>query len=85
MYLVSHFHYDPVWWNTQAGYTATWELQGDDGSTRPVWEHNGFDLVRAHIEMAMARPGLHVRAGRGRLPQAVLGPASRVPRCPAAT
>jgi alpha-mannosidase len=54
MYLVSHFHYDPVWWNTQAGYTATWELQGNDGSTRPVWEHNGFNLVRAHIEMAMA-------------------------------
>jgi alpha-mannosidase len=54
MYLVSHFHYDPVWWNTQAGYTATWELQGNDGSTRPVWEHNGFNLVRAHIEMAIA-------------------------------
>ena len=36
MYLVSHFHYDPVWWNTQAGYTQTWELQGNDGSTRPV-------------------------------------------------
>src|SRR4029077_625754 len=24
MYLVSHFHYDPVWWNTHAGYNATW-------------------------------------------------------------
>ena len=23
MYLVSHFHYDPVWWNTQAAYTVT--------------------------------------------------------------
>jgi alpha-mannosidase len=54
MYLVSHFHYDPVWWNTQAGYTATWELQGNDGSTRPVWERNGFNLVRAHLEMAAA-------------------------------
>lgn len=22
MFLVSHFHYDPVWWNTQAAYTS---------------------------------------------------------------
>ena len=22
MYMVSHFHYDPVWWNTQAAYTT---------------------------------------------------------------
>ncbi|GAA2047099.1 hypothetical protein GCM10009839_59960 [Catenulispora yoronensis] len=49
MYLVSHFHYDPVWWNTQAGYTQAWELQGDDGTTRPVWENNAFHLVRAHL------------------------------------
>ncbi|WP_370146377.1 NEW3 domain-containing protein [Streptacidiphilus sp. EB129] len=56
MYLVSHFHYDPVWWNTQAAYTATWELQGNDGSTRPVWQHNGFNLVRAHLELAAEDP-----------------------------
>ncbi|HEY3427769.1 MAG TPA: hypothetical protein VGK83_03770, partial [Acidimicrobiia bacterium] len=24
MFMVSHFHYDPVWWNTQAAYTETW-------------------------------------------------------------
>jgi hypothetical protein len=28
MFMVSHFHYDPVWWNTQAAYTETWELSG---------------------------------------------------------
>ncbi|WP_309113291.1 glycoside hydrolase family 38 C-terminal domain-containing protein [Saccharothrix sp.] len=56
MFLVSHFHYDPVWWNTQAAYTQTWELQGNDGTTRPVWEHNGFNLVRAHLDMALADP-----------------------------
>ena len=22
MHMVSHFHYDPVWWNTQAAYTS---------------------------------------------------------------
>ena len=22
MYMISHFHYDPVWWNTQAAYTS---------------------------------------------------------------
>ncbi|CAL9544649.1 hypothetical protein SUDANB95_04270 [Actinosynnema sp. ALI-1.44] len=56
MFLVSHFHYDPVWWNTQAAYTQTWELQGNDGATRPVWEHNGFNLVRAHLDMALSDP-----------------------------
>jgi hypothetical protein len=56
MYLVSHFHYDPVWWNTQAGYTQTWELQGDDGTTRPVWENNAFHLVKAHLDLAAADP-----------------------------
>jgi hypothetical protein len=24
MFMISHFHYDPVWWNTQAAYTETW-------------------------------------------------------------
>jgi len=24
MHMVSHFHYDPVWWNTQAAYTSEW-------------------------------------------------------------
>ncbi len=24
MYMISHFHYDPVWWNTQAAYTSLW-------------------------------------------------------------
>ncbi|HZE40790.1 MAG TPA: glycoside hydrolase family 38 C-terminal domain-containing protein [Stackebrandtia sp.] len=56
MYMVSHFHYDPVWWNTQAAYTQTWELQGNDGTTRPVFEHNGFNLVRAHLDMAESDP-----------------------------
>ncbi|WP_203237044.1 glycoside hydrolase family 38 C-terminal domain-containing protein [Nocardia panacis] len=56
MYMVSHFHYDPVWWNTQAAYTQVWDLGRNDGSTRPVWEHNGFDLVRAHVEMALSDP-----------------------------
>ena len=22
MHMISHFHYDPVWWNTQAAYTS---------------------------------------------------------------
>ena len=22
--MIAHFHYDPVWWNTQAAYTETW-------------------------------------------------------------
>ncbi|WP_219468738.1 glycoside hydrolase family 38 C-terminal domain-containing protein [Nonomuraea rhizosphaerae] len=56
MHMVSHFHYDPVWWNTQAAYTSPWELLSTDSTTRPLWEHNAFALVEAHIELALRDP-----------------------------
>ena len=52
MYMVSHFHYDPVWWNTQAAYTSVW-TEDPPGRCRQT---NGFDLVRAHLEMARREP-----------------------------
>ncbi|MFC0622938.1 glycoside hydrolase family 38 N-terminal domain-containing protein [Kribbella deserti] len=56
MVMVSHFHYDPVWWNTQAAYTTSWDLQGADGTTRPVYTHNAFYLVDAHLRLALRDP-----------------------------
>ena len=56
MYMVSHFHYDPVWWNTQAAYTSPWELLSGDATTRPLWERNGFALVEAHLDLALRDP-----------------------------
>ncbi|MFJ9454010.1 NEW3 domain-containing protein [Kitasatospora sp. NPDC101447] len=56
VYLVSHFHYDPVWWNTQAAYTSPWELLSADATTRPRWERNGFALVDAHLDLALRDP-----------------------------
>ncbi|MEU8247088.1 glycoside hydrolase family 38 C-terminal domain-containing protein [Nonomuraea sp. NPDC048916] len=56
MHMVSHFHYDPVWWNTQAAYTSPWELLAGDPTTRPLWECNAFALVEAHIELALRDP-----------------------------
>ncbi|WP_242454483.1 NEW3 domain-containing protein [Bailinhaonella thermotolerans] len=56
MFMVSHFHYDPVWWNTQAAYTSPWELLSGDGTTRPLWERNGFALVDAHLDLALRDP-----------------------------
>jgi alpha-mannosidase len=52
MYMVSHFHYDPVWWNTQAGYTSEWR-EDPPGRARQT---NGFELVHAHLEMARREP-----------------------------
>ncbi|HUO37753.1 MAG TPA: alpha-mannosidase, partial [Mycobacterium sp.] len=46
MFMVSHFHYDPVWWNTQGAYTSAWI---PDPPSRLA---NGFELVRTHLEMA---------------------------------
>ena len=52
MHMISHFHYDPVWWNTQAAYTSAW-TEDPPGRCRQT---NGFDLVTAHLEMARREP-----------------------------
>ena len=52
MFMISHFHYDPVWWNTQAAYTSVW-TEDPPGRCRQT---NGFDLVSAHLEMARREP-----------------------------
>jgi alpha-mannosidase len=52
MWMISHFHYDPVWWNTQAGFTETWlDLPGAQEKRMP-FQLSAFDLVRAHIDAA---------------------------------
>ncbi|MFI5910887.1 glycoside hydrolase family 38 C-terminal domain-containing protein [Dactylosporangium sp. NPDC051541] len=53
VWMVSHFHYDPVWWNTQAAYTATW---APGGEFRADFQRTGFDLVRLHLETARLHP-----------------------------
>ena len=57
VWMVPHFHYDPVWWNTQAAYTATWDRAGRLGTEfRAQFQHTGFDLVRLHLETARRDP-----------------------------
>lgn len=48
MFMISHFHYDPVWWNTQGAYTSQW-TEDPPGRARQT---NGFELVHAHLELA---------------------------------
>src|ERR1700754_1655783 len=50
MFMISHFHYDPVWWNTQGAYTSVWNADPPDRLM------NGFGLVHAHLEMARREP-----------------------------
>jgi alpha-mannosidase len=50
MFMISHFHYDPVWWNTQGAYTSVWQPDP------PSRCRNGFELVHAHLEMARREP-----------------------------
>ena len=52
MFMVSHFHYDPVWWNTQGAYTSVW-TEDPPGRARQT---NAFELVHAHLEMARREP-----------------------------
>src|SRR5918999_2072140 len=53
MFMVSHFHYDPVWWNTQAAYTEAW---GTAHEFRMSFQEPGLALVKAHVEMARRDP-----------------------------
>ncbi|WP_158846124.1 glycoside hydrolase family 38 N-terminal domain-containing protein [Saccharothrix deserti] len=56
MWMISHFHYDPVWWNTQAGFTETWlDLPGAQEKRMP-FQLSAFDLVRAHLDAARRDP-----------------------------
>jgi alpha-mannosidase len=51
MWMVSHFHYDPVWWNTQGQFAeARLSLPDEDGQMPDV--RAAFELVGAHLERA---------------------------------
>ncbi|HVQ98382.1 MAG TPA: alpha-mannosidase, partial [Mycobacterium sp.] len=52
MFMISHFHYDPVWWNTQGAYTSTWS-EDPPGRCRQT---NAFELVHQHLERAKHDP-----------------------------
>lgn len=53
MFMVSHFHYDPVWWNTQAAYTEAW---GTAHEFRVPFQEPGLALVKTHLELARRDP-----------------------------
>lgn len=58
VWMIPHFHYDPVWWNTQAAYTAVWDGAGGWAqANRMEYQHAGFDLVRLHLDTARREPG----------------------------
>ena len=51
MWMVSHFHYDPVWWGTQGQFTESRLLLPDaDGALPDV--RTAFELVRLHLDKA---------------------------------
>ena len=53
--MVSHFHYDPVWWNTQGQFTeARLALPDEDGKLPDV--RSAFELVGAHLDKARRDP-----------------------------
>ncbi len=51
MWMVSHFHYDPVWWNTQGQFAeARLSLPDEEGHMPDV--RAAFELVSAHLDKA---------------------------------
>lgn len=57
VWMVPHFHYDPVWWNTQAAYTSTWDDAGEEAQrVRMAFQQPGFALVSRHMRTARLDP-----------------------------
>jgi alpha-mannosidase len=51
MWMVSHFHYDPVWWNTQGQFTeARLVMPDEDGKLPDV--RPALELVQIHLDKA---------------------------------
>ena len=53
--MVSHFHYDPVWWNTQGQFTESRLLLPDEAGRLPD-ARTAFELVRLHLDEARQDP-----------------------------
>ncbi|MBV9451778.1 MAG: glycoside hydrolase [Streptosporangiaceae bacterium] len=55
MWMVSHFHYDPVWWNTQGQFTeAKLVMPDEDGGLPDV--RTALELVQIHLAKARSDP-----------------------------
>ncbi len=55
MWMVSHFHYDPVWWSTQGQFLETRLLLPDEHGEMPE-VRTAFELVRLHLDAARRDP-----------------------------
>jgi alpha-mannosidase len=55
MWMVSHFHYDPVWWSTQGQFTESRLMLPDAAGEMPE-VRTAFELVRLHLDAARRDP-----------------------------
>ena len=55
MWMVTHFHYDPVWWSTQGQFTQARLVLPDDAGQLPE-VRTAFELVKLHLEAARRDP-----------------------------
>jgi alpha-mannosidase len=55
MWMVTHFHYDPVWWSTQGQFTEARLVLPDEAGQLPE-VRTAFELVKLHLEAARRDP-----------------------------
>ncbi len=55
MWMVSHFHYDPVWWDTQGQFTESRLMLPDSHGNLPA-VRTAFELVTLHLDAARRDP-----------------------------
>jgi hypothetical protein len=48
LHMVCHFHFDPVWWNSQANYTEDWPEPVKAAHPYLDFQAAAFDVVSAH-------------------------------------
>ncbi|MDX2377659.1 hypothetical protein M4I32_12690 [Microbacterium sp. LRZ72] len=56
IHLLSHFHFDPVWWNTQAGSVTEWAQTLWSGTPQIAFQKAAVDVLLDHIRLAEVDP-----------------------------
>jgi hypothetical protein len=56
IHLISHFHFDSVWWNTQAGSVTEWAHSLWSASPQLAFQKSAVDVLLAHLRRAQSDP-----------------------------
>ncbi|MFT4084706.1 MAG: hypothetical protein QM638_19175 [Nocardioides sp.] len=56
VHLVPHFHFDPVWWNTQAASVSEWAERQWSGAPQLTFQKSAMEVLADHLRQAEVDP-----------------------------